>query len=157
MEIDERTFRTTIGLFATGVTVVSAEADTKIYGMTANSVTSVSLNPPLLLVCVDRRARMAGAITAAGQFAVSILRDDQEGVSRHFAGQPGPVVQPAFAPLGPAHRLEDCMAAMACATERVFDGGDHIIVLAQVTALWHADVRGDPLLYFGGRYRQIAP
>ncbi|MEI8308423.1 MAG: flavin reductase family protein [Chloroflexales bacterium] len=157
MEIDERTFRTTIGLFATGVTVVSAEADTKIYGMTANSVTSVSLNPPLLLVCVDRRAHMARAITEAGRFAVSILRDDQEAVSRCFAGQAGPAIQPTFTALGSAHRLDDCMAAIACVTDQVLDGGDHIIVLAHVEALWKAEEIGSALLYFGGRYRQVAP
>ncbi|MEI7771159.1 MAG: flavin reductase family protein [Chloroflexales bacterium] len=156
MEIDERAFRATIGLFTTGVTVVSAEAGGQIHGMTANSVTSVSLDPLLLLVCVDRQARMAGTISAAGRFAVSILRGDQEAVSRHFAGQPGPPVQPAFAALGSAHRLDDCMAAIGCVTERVLDGGDHLIILARAEALWHAEGRGDPLLYFGGRYRQIA-
>jgi flavin reductase (DIM6/NTAB) family NADH-FMN oxidoreductase RutF len=146
-----------MGLFATGVTVVSAQAGGEIHGMTANSVTSVSLDPLLLLVCVDRQARMAAAITAAGRFAVSILRDDQESISRHFAGQRGPTVQPRFAPLGSTHRIEDCMAAMACVTERVLDGGDHIIVVAQVEALWQAEKTGDPLLYFGGKYRRIAP
>jgi flavin reductase (DIM6/NTAB) family NADH-FMN oxidoreductase RutF len=146
-----------MGLFATGVTVVSAEAGGALHGMTANSVTSVSLDPLLLLVCVDRRAHMAAAIREAGRFAVSILRDDQEAVSRRFAGQAGPVIQPAFAPLGAAHRLDDCMAAIACVTERVLDGGDHIIVIGRVEDLWQADDLGDPLLYFGGRYRRIAP
>jgi flavin reductase (DIM6/NTAB) family NADH-FMN oxidoreductase RutF len=157
MEIDERTYRNSIGLFATGVTVVSAEAGGTIHGMTANSVTSVSLDPLLLLVCVDRRANMAGAITEAGRFAVSILRDDQEPVSRRFAGQRGPSVTPAFVPLGATQRLEDCMAALACVTERVIDGGDHIILLARVEALWVSEEAGDPLLYFAGQYRRIAP
>jgi flavin reductase (DIM6/NTAB) family NADH-FMN oxidoreductase RutF len=155
MEINERAFRTTMGLFATGVTVVSAQTSGEIHGMTANSVTSVSLDPLLLLVCVDRRARMAAAITEAGRFGVSILRDDQEAISRRFAGQPGPTVQPAFTPLGPAHRLEECIAAMACVTEQVFDGGDHMIVVGRVMALWQAEETSDPLLYFGGKYRQI--
>lgn len=155
MEINERTFRSTIGLFATGVTVVSAEAGGVVHGMTANSVTSVSLDPLLLLVCVDRTAHMAGAMGEAGRFAVSILRADQEDVSRHFARQPGPAVAPAFTPLGAAQRLADCMAALSCVTERVLDGGDHLIFLARVEALWAADAPGDPLLYFGGRYRTI--
>jgi flavin reductase (DIM6/NTAB) family NADH-FMN oxidoreductase RutF len=157
MDIDERAYRSTIGLFATGVTVVSAEAGGEIHGMTANSVTSVSLDPLLLLVCVDRKARMAGAITEAGRFGVSILRDSEEAISRHFAGQPGPEVRPTFAALGTSQRLESCMAAVACVTERVLDGGDHLIVLARVEALWAAEAPGDPLLYFGGRYRRIAP
>ncbi len=87
---------------------------------------------------------------------MSILRDDQEAISRHFARQPGPTVEPAFAPLGSAQRLEDCMAALSCVTERLLDGGDHIIVLARVEALWSAEEVGDPLLYFAGRYRRIA-
>ena len=157
MEIDERAFRTTIGLFATGVTVVSAEAGGTIHGMTANSVTSVSLNPLLLLICVDRKAHMAGAISAAGRFAVSILRDDQEFVSRHFAGQAGSNIPPTFIPFGSVHRLEECMAAIACVSEHVFDGGDHIIVLARVESLWKAENFGTPLLYFAGAYRRIAP
>ncbi|NTW02838.1 MAG: flavin reductase family protein [Oscillochloris sp.] len=157
MTIDERTYRTTIGLFATGVTIISAEAGGEIHGMTANSVTSVSLDPLLLLVCVDRRAHMAGAITEAGRFAVSILRRDQEAISRHFAGRPNPYLQPVFIPLGSTRRLADCMAALACVNEQVLDGGDHIIVLARVEAIWQAEKVTDPLLYFGGQYRQIAP
>jgi flavin reductase (DIM6/NTAB) family NADH-FMN oxidoreductase RutF len=157
MELDQRAYRNTIGLFATGVTVMSAEAGGEIHGMTANSVTSVSLDPLLLLVCVERTARMASAITEAGRFGVSILRAEQEDASRYFAGQPGPAYTPAFIPLGPAQRLEGSMAALACVTERVFDGGDHIIVLARVEALWRAEQPGAPLLYFAGQYASIAP
>jgi flavin reductase (DIM6/NTAB) family NADH-FMN oxidoreductase RutF len=155
MDIDPRTFRNIIGLFATGVTVVSVEADGMIHGMTANSVTSVSLEPLLLLVCVDRKASMAGALGEAGRFAVSILRDDQEAISRHFARQSGPPVEPAFTSLGSTQRLTDCMAALSCVTERILDGGDHLIFLARVEALWAADEPGNPLLYFGGKYRTI--
>ncbi|NTV63626.1 MAG: flavin reductase [Oscillochloris sp.] len=156
MELDSRTYRTTIGLFATGVTVITAEAGGLIHGMTANSITSVSLDPLLLLVCIDRRAHMAGAISEAGRFAVSILRDDQVPISRHFAGRPDPALQINFEMLGTAQRLHDCLAALSCVTERVLDGGDHMILLARVEALWQADTPGNPLLYFAGTYRQIA-
>jgi flavin reductase (DIM6/NTAB) family NADH-FMN oxidoreductase RutF len=156
MELDQHTYRNTIGLFATGVTVVSAEAGGEIRGMTANSVTSVSLDPLLLLVCVERTAHMAAALAEADRFGVSILSDEQESASRHFAGQPGPAFTPTFVPIGSVHRLEGSMAALACVTERVLDGGDHLIVLARVEAAWRADAPGAPLLYFAGQYRSIA-
>ncbi|EFO80679.1 flavin reductase domain protein FMN-binding [Oscillochloris trichoides DG-6] len=155
MQLDGRTFRDTIGLFATGITIISAEHAGEIRGMTANSVTSVSLDPLLLLVCIDRRAHMLATITAAGRFGVSILRGDQEPISRHFAGRPDPDLHPAFTPLASTQRLSECMAAISCVTQQVLDGGDHVIVLAQVEAIWRADDPGAPLLYFAGKYRHL--
>ncbi|MFQ3662836.1 MAG: flavin reductase family protein, partial [Chloroflexaceae bacterium] len=99
MAVDQREYRTTMGLFATGVTVITARAGEETRGMTANAVTSVSLDPLLLLVCVDRRARMARVIVEAERFAVNILRADQEALSRHFAGRPDAALEPRFAEL----------------------------------------------------------
>lgn len=156
MSVDPRSYRDTMGMFATGVTVLTARAGAVTRGMTANSVTSVSLDPLLLLVCVDRRAGMAAVIGEAERFAVNILRADQQDVSQHFAGRPGPGPEPALAELAGAPVLADSMATVVCAVERVLDGGDHLIVLGRVEALRQAERPGEPLLYYRGRYRQIA-
>ncbi|GIV87320.1 MAG: flavin reductase [Chloroflexus sp.] len=155
MSIDPREYRSTIGLFATGVTVITASDGDHIRGMTANSLTSVSLDPLLLLVCVDRKARMAPVISAANHFAVNILRADQEAIARHFAGRPQPDIEVALEELAGAPILSDSLATLVCARERILDGGDHLIVLGRVIALRRA-VEGDPLLYFAGAYRQLA-
>lgn len=154
--LEQREYRTTIGLFATGVTVITARAGDETRGMTANSVTSVSLDPLLLLVCVDRRARMAGVIVEAGRFAVNILGAGQEALSRHFAGSPQEGLAPRLAELSGAPVLAESMASLVCAVERILDGGDHLIVLGRVEALRRDDEAAAPLLYFRGQYRDIA-
>lgn len=157
MNSDPRAYRHVMGHFATGVTIVTADAGETVHGMTANSLTSVSLDPLLLLVCIDRRARMAGIIGEAGRFGISILSADQEPISRHFAGQPNPEVAVHYARLAGAPVLATSIGALACRVERVLDGGDHLIVLGAVEALRSVDGAdgADPLLYFQGRYRQL--
>ena len=92
--LDTRAFRQTMGLFATGVTVITARMNGSVHGMTANAVTSVSLDPLLVLAAINRRASMSNIIQQAGEFAINILSERQEEVSRHFAGaKTGP--QPA--------------------------------------------------------------
>ncbi|HEU5015254.1 MAG TPA: flavin reductase family protein [Roseiflexaceae bacterium] len=152
--IDSREFRRTMGLFATGVTVVTAEADGEIHGMTANSVTSVSLDPPLVLVCVDRRAHMCGIIAKAGRFAINILSVHQEAVSQHFAGSPGDVALP-FSSLDGVPSLPGTLATIVCTTHEVLAGGDHIIVLGRVDVTQQAPEMPPPLLYFAGRYERL--
>ncbi|WP_322511365.1 flavin reductase family protein [Chloroflexus sp.] len=155
MTIDPRDYRATMGLFATGVTVITASDGEQIRGMTANSLTSVSLDPLLLLVCVDRKARMAPVIAAATHFAVNILRVDQEAIARHFAGRPQPNLEIPLAELAGAPILSDSLATLVCTRDRILDGGDHLIVLGRVVALRRAP-EGEPLLYFAGAYRQLA-
>lgn len=156
MKIDQRDYRNTIGLFATGVTVVTVQVGDELHGMTANAITSLSLDPLLLLVCIERRTRMAAMIGEAGRFGVNILRDDQEEISRHYGGKPRTDLSPAFGDLAGAPILADSLAALVCSIERVLDGGDHIIVIGRVEALQCSDKIDRPLLFFGGQYRQIA-
>lgn len=156
-QLDTREFRRTIGLFATGVTVITAQVGGVAHGMTANSVTSVSLDPLLLLVCIDRRARMCNIINEAGRFAVNILNERQEAISRHFAGRPNDQLDIRFADLAGAPTLPGALAAIACTVDRELDGGDHIIVIGKVDAFVRIDGAEAPLLYFAGRYRQISP
>jgi flavin reductase (DIM6/NTAB) family NADH-FMN oxidoreductase RutF len=154
---DTREFRGAIGLFATGVTVITAQAGGVAHGMTANSVTSVSLDPLLLLVCIDRRARMCNIIHEAGRFAVNILGERQEAISRHFAGRPNDQLNVTFADLAGVPTLPGALAAIACTVERELDGGDHIIVIGKVDAFIRTNDVEPPLLYFAGRYRQVSP
>lgn len=153
---DIRSFRRTFGRFATGVTVITAMNDGDVHGMTANAVTSVSLDPLLVLVCIDRRAHLHTILHRTDRFAINILSSAQEDLSRHFAHQPGPPVEPVFATLDGVPILPDTLGTVVCSVSQVLDGGDHVIVIGRVDALMEV-VGGEPLLYFGGGYREIAP
>jgi len=154
-------YRKTIGLFATGVTVLLAEKEGELRGMTANAVTSLSLDPTLLIVCPSKKSRFAQLLEEGVPFTVNILGDHQEDVSNHFArthddglkGAEGePYALTRWADEGLAPRLNDCIGAMACRVHRMHDGGDHWIVVGEVTDLY--DLEGElwPLLFFRGRY-----
>jgi flavin reductase (DIM6/NTAB) family NADH-FMN oxidoreductase RutF len=151
-----------MGLFATGVTVLTVrDGGGQVRGMTANAVTSVSLEPTLLLVCVGKQANIAPALLAAGSFSLSFLPEDRADLSEYFAGLWRDGTPPpgfAWAEWGVnAPRLDACLAAVACRTERVLDGGDHWIVIGEVVDLYHAESPGRPLIFFGGRYRRLMP
>lgn len=156
--IDPMRFRGALGLFATGVTVVTAHhPSVGLIGITANSFNSVSLNPPLVLFSVANTARSLRAFLEAPGFAVNVLRKDQKGLSGRFARQGEdkwsgvPYVPGRFgAPI-----LPDTMAAFDCVHYAQYEGGDHLIIVGRVVAMEH-DVQGEPLLYFGGRYRTLS-
>ena len=162
--LDTRFYRRVIGQFATGVTVILAEEGDEVHGMTANAVSSVSLDPTLLLVCIDRRARMHDLIVQAGAFAVNILAADQEALSGHFAGRgkdgpPPPGLRFDHGPGGDdsgVPTIAGCVAAVRCAVEASYDGGDHTILIGRVTELRPGQPGRAPLLWFGGRYRHLA-
>jgi len=156
--VDSGRFRRVMGLFATGVTVVAAEHGGEMHGMTANAVTSVSLDPLLILVCVGRQARMSRFLEQSDGFAVNILAQDQEALSRYFAGAWPQAAPPefCFVPWEGGPRLVGALAALGCRRERMIDAGDHWIVLGRVTALHEGDARSQPLLFYGGRYRRLS-
>lgn len=163
--LDPRAFRNTIGLFATGVTIITTRLGEMVHGMTANAVSSVSLDPTLLLVCIDRRARMHDLITQAGAFAVNILAADQEALSGHFAGRGKDGPPPsnlrfdygAQGDDGGVPTIAGCVTAVRCAVEVSHEGGDHTILIGRVTELRPGPPGTAPLLFFGGRYRHLAP
>ena len=163
--VDARAYRNSIGLFATGVTIITTRLGEMVHGMTANAVSSVSLDPTLLLVCIDRRARMHDLITRAGAFAVNILAADQEALSGHFAGRgkdgpPPPGLRFDYGPRGDdggVPTIAGCVTAIRCAVEVSHDGGDHTILIGRVTELRPGPPGAAPLLFFGGRYRHLAP
>jgi flavin reductase (DIM6/NTAB) family NADH-FMN oxidoreductase RutF len=156
MTVDPREYRRTIGLFATGVTVITAEAQGRIHGMTANSVTSVSLDPLLLLVCIDRRATMCLLIRTAGRFAVNILAEGQEALSRHFAGRPVEGLDVRFGRLAGTPVVPGALAQLVCGVHELLDGGDHVIVIGAVEAIQRTPDVAPPLLYFAGGYCRLA-
>jgi flavin reductase (DIM6/NTAB) family NADH-FMN oxidoreductase RutF len=156
-----REYRATVGLFATGVTVMTANAVGLEHGMTLNSFTSVSLDPLLVLVCVERDAVMHKVLEGAGAFAISVLGGDQEPLARYFADSSRPAGAAQFDSLRyrvgratNAPLLDDALAWLECEIERAYDGGDHSIFLARVVMVERGRVR-EPLLFFGGTYRRL--
>lgn len=154
---DARTLRDAMGCFATGVTVVTAmSSEGKPIGLTANSFTSVSLDPPLLLVCIANAAGSRATLESAGNFAVNVLHIGQQPISNTFA-QP---VEDRFAhtPWAPGHNgaplLSGALANFECRRHAVHEGGDHIILVGEVVRA-KFDPRRDPLLYFSGKYRRL--
>jgi len=155
-------FRLALGQFATGVTVVTAErAPGQVHGMTANSFTSVSLDPLLVLICVSEFAQLLPMLRHHKRFGVNILKKDQQAISEYFAQtEDNPGVErnldiryrwtPSGIPL-----LEDVLAHLACNVVASYIAGDHTIFIAEVESLEIFD--GEPLLYLRGDYRRLAP
>src|SRR3984957_844557 len=135
MKLDSRQFREVVGLFATGVTIIVAEVEGQVHAMTANSVTSVSLDPLLMLFCPSRKARIAQDLPGLTRFTINILRQDQQALSTYFAGGWKDSAPPPFrfvdSAAGP--RLEGALAAIGWRPDRITEGGDHFLVLGEVT------------------------
>jgi flavin reductase (DIM6/NTAB) family NADH-FMN oxidoreductase RutF len=154
MSIDARTLRQTVGRFVTGVTVIAIDVEGEIRAMTANSFTSLSLDPPLVLFCLGKDTKAGMMIHNAPGFAVSILSHMQRDLSSYFAGLWREPEAPPFTFVawdgGP--RLEGCVAAMGCRVHAIHEGGDHWIVVGQVVATYRDEAVGEPLVFFGGKY-----
>ncbi len=160
--IDAEEFRRTVGMFATGVTVVTTNVDGVLHGMTANAFASLSLDPLLVLVCVDKDASMHGLLPEAKGFAVTILAAEQEELSSWFASADRPRGVDQFAavawdpaPVTRAPVLCDGVAYVDCHVRERHEGGDHSIFIGDVLDLGVLRPDADPLLYYGGRYRRL--
>lgn len=154
---DERTLRDALGCFATGVTIVTCiDPDGAPAGLTANSFTSVSLDPPLLLVCVHKRARSAAAMIAADHFAVNVLQTGQQPASIRFSTRQEDRFGATPWSTGEtgAPVLMDSLGVFECARHAVYEGGDHHMLIGRVIRA-NFDPKLDPLLYFRGRYRRL--
>ncbi|MCH7488872.1 MAG: flavin reductase family protein [Chloroflexi bacterium] len=158
--IEAADYRRIIGQFATGVAVVTTANDGLLHGMTANAITSVSLDPPLLLVCIDKAAHSHDQFTQSGRFTVNILAEDQQEVSKIFAATSEPEqgrLQGVAFHLGAngVPLIEGCLAYIECAVADQFEGGDHTIFTGSVE---DATVAGEaaPLLFYQGKYRRLA-
>jgi flavin reductase (DIM6/NTAB) family NADH-FMN oxidoreductase RutF len=154
---DPLRFREVLSHLPTGVTVVAAHGPEGPVGMAANSVTSVSLAPPLILVCAAKSSTTWPSIRASGRFCVNVMSAEHEAVCRRFAAKGAE----RFAgldwherPAGPG--LEDAVAWIECSLREEHDAGDHMIAVADVLALDARDDR-EPLVFFRGRYGSVAP
>ncbi len=159
--IDTRFFRDVCGNFATGVSVVTMVGEEGPRGLTANAISSLSLEPMLFLVCVDLKATSYPVIDEAGKFAINLLAEDQQDVSNFFAGTTPPDNPMGDTPyrmsdLG-SPLLEGALAWLDCRTHSILDGGDHKIFVGEVASCEIARPDAEPLLYFRGGYRRIAP
>jgi len=157
MTIDPDTFRSVLGRFASGITVVTTlDADGHDVGMTVSAFCSVSLSPPMIQVCVDRAASLFAALEKSTQFGVNILAADQEALSRRFAtadstrrfdgigyerGESGVVL------------LDDALAHLECRVVARHEAGDHTMFVGQVESAHARNAR--PLLYYRGGYAQL--
>jgi flavin reductase (DIM6/NTAB) family NADH-FMN oxidoreductase RutF len=157
--LDTHHYRQVMGRFATGVTVLLAKTDNgEPIGMTANALTSVSLDPMLLLVCVAKGAHIAPYILTGDAFSLSILNEDQGAVSDYFAGIYSQLAPPEFTivPWDTGLRLANCLAAIQCTRGTIYEEGDHWIVIGNVTALYLPEYPPPPLVFLAGKYRRLA-
>ena len=154
---DTRAFRRCLGRFATGVTVVTCcNRDGKPRGITANSFSSVSLEPPLVLWNIAKVSNSLEAFLTAKHFAINVLSSAQEALSTHFARSDHTLFDTVEYRLSEdgAPILPGTIATFECRTQDVHDCGDHYIIVGEVTAFSATD--GDPLLFWSGAYRRIA-
>ena len=159
MTIDTRALRDAFGCFATGITIVTmVDGDGELYGVTANSFASLSLEPPLCLFCLDHKAMSFEAFRNTRHFAVNVLAEDQETLSSNFARSNTDkwegVDYETWATGTPI--LPGCVANLECDLEAVHEGGDHVIVVGRITRMAHRDGECRPLLYYKGRYNALS-
>src|SRR5215813_11443639 len=160
MVLDQETFRHAIGYFATGVTVITVDYQGEVQGMTANAFSSVSLDPLLVLVCVDQKARTHAHLHARKRFGINILSEHQRAISKHYAR---PDRDPARAEEEAGARFDrtshgtpvlyGALAYLECRLQSAQDAGDHTIFIAEVEDVVVG--QGSPLLFFRGKYRSI--
>lgn len=159
MTPNQTDFRKALGCFATGVTVITVDVDGQVQGMTANAFSSVSLDPMLVLVCVDQRARTHSHLHAKKRFGINVLAADQRLISEYYASRSdsrGHAEQagarfdrtPHGTPV-----LHGALAYLECRLHTANEAGDHTIFIAEVEEVVVNE--GDPLLFFRGKYRQI--
>jgi flavin reductase (DIM6/NTAB) family NADH-FMN oxidoreductase RutF len=146
--------RQTLGMFATGVTVITALKGEQVHGMTANAFMSVSLEPPLVLISVDRRTKMCGFLHEGSRYGVSVLCETQSALSDRFAGRPcEDCPSPRFDLVHQAPLVDGALAHFVARVERSYWGGDHSLFLGRVEYARHHP--GTPLLFHGGRYERL--
>jgi len=160
MALDQETFCRAVGCFATGVTVITVDYKGEVQGMTANAFTSTSLDPLLVLVCVDQKARTHAHLQARKRFGINILSEHQRRISEHYAQperDPACAEQEAGAKFERTEHgtpvLQGALAYLECRLQTAEDAGDHTIFIAEVEEVVVRS--GQPLLYFQSRYRKV--
>lgn len=146
-------FRKVMGRFATGVTVVTTNADNCVYGMTANAFMAGSLEPPLCVVSINRTAKLHARLRVGASFGVSFLSEWQQHLSSHFAGKRFDAAAPEFTYRGGTPILARAVGAVTADVIATADCGDHTLFIGLISHLETAPAR--PLLFYGGRYARI--
>jgi flavin reductase (DIM6/NTAB) family NADH-FMN oxidoreductase RutF len=144
--------RRTLGMFATGVTVITALKGEEVHGMTANAFMSVSLEPPLVLISVDRRTKMCALLHEGMSYGVSVLCESQAALSDRFAGR-SDQGEPKFQVVKETPLVDGALAHFVARVERSYWGGDHSLFLGRVE--YARQNPGTPLLFHGGRYERL--
>jgi flavin reductase (DIM6/NTAB) family NADH-FMN oxidoreductase RutF len=151
---DTRAFRNALGRFATGVTVITAVHEEREHGMTANAFVSISLTPPLILVSLDNRSNMHRILASAGRYGVSVLAEQQEALSTHFAGRPQDGLQISFISRAGMPLLEGAAAYFVARVVDMHPAGDHTLYIGEVEHFEFCEHR--PLLFHAGKYQQLS-
>ncbi|WP_223588410.1 flavin reductase family protein [Neobacillus bataviensis] len=152
--MDDRQFRTAMGKFATGVTVIATDLDGDVHGMTANAFMSVSLSPKLVVVSIGEKARILEKIKQSKSFSVNILAADQQELSMIFAGQIKEPREVVFDRLDGKPVLAGAVAQIACEVSAEHVEGDHTLFIGRVTDI-HLE-EAEPLIFYSGSYRALA-
>lgn len=155
MTVDARELRRCLGHFATGVTVVTCEGGGAPHGATVNAFSAVSLDPPLVMVSVDRKTKACGYLDGT-PFTVNVLAESQDETALHFAGKPM-ADEPQWQRPDPrlAPQLAGSLATVSCVPWRSYDGGDHVLYLGEVVDF--AFTGDDPLVFYLGGFRHLGP
>ncbi|MCM3087915.1 flavin reductase family protein [Bhargavaea ginsengi] len=151
--MDDRQFRTAMGKFATGVTVIATEQDGDVHGMTANAFMSVSLDPKLVVISIGEHAKLLQKIKDSQIFTVNILAEDQKELSMIFAGQIKEPRHVEFGRLDGKPVLEGAVAQVACEVSAEHVEGDHTLFIGKVTDIRLEDK--EPLVFYSGKYRSL--
>jgi flavin reductase (DIM6/NTAB) family NADH-FMN oxidoreductase RutF len=156
MPVTPEQFRAALGAYATGVTVVTAIGESGPSGATANAVTSLSLDPPMMLACLDRGSRTLTSVRAQGRFGVNALAAGQEELARRFAGKDAEAEKwksVEWSESDQLPRLAGGLMWVACELRDLIDGGDHLILTGNVLTVDSSE--GQPLLFHRGAYRDL--
>ena len=152
--IDPQLFRRVMGLFATGVTVVSFPCDGRPVGMTVNAFLSVSLQPPLVLISVRKVSRFVTHVRIGDRCGINILSEQQRHLGPHFANRPEQEVDARFTDHAGTPLLDGSLAQIVARVVDIHPAGDHLLFIAEIEHLAHGP-EAQPLIFFSGRYKQI--
>jgi flavin reductase (DIM6/NTAB) family NADH-FMN oxidoreductase RutF len=160
MALSSTDFRRAMGCFATGVTIITVDLEGEVHGMTANAFASVSLDPMLVLVCVDHTTRTHAHMHAKKRFGINVLSEDQRGISEYYA-RPERTHEQAEAEAGARFdrtqqgtpMLQGALAYLECRLHSAQDAGDHTIFIAEVEQVVVNE--SEPLLFYRGKYRNV--
>ena len=150
---EERRFRDAMGAFATGITIVSINDGIEDMGMTVNAFMSISLNPKLIAVSIDKNASLYSKLDKSTHFGVSVLSSDQKDYSMIFARQKEPTKPVVFGKMAGVPVLDDALANLSCEVFKKVEAGDHVIYIGRVNEF--TSRLGDPVLYHQGSYQSL--